>query len=180
MATRPSVSHLQLNANFGPGPSTARRGQNPPSRTVPGSSSGSTVSMYPKSTRRRGFVTRTCATRHQPHQPPDRNPPLLEATKSPQMRGDRGPYSHMKGRHHCPGETLTGSSLDSNSNDFTAGGPTAQQPRRMNGHCLHLRYSVPDSVHCSRASDLPRPGLAQDPVGVALAAPIPHGPRAGQ
>jgi hypothetical protein len=30
------------------------------------------------------------------------------------------------------------------------------------------------------ASVLPRPGPARDPAGVALAAPIPHGPRAGQ
>ena len=27
MATRASISHLQLNANFGPGPATARRDQ---------------------------------------------------------------------------------------------------------------------------------------------------------
>ena len=37
---------------------------------------------------------------------------------------------------------------------------------------VYLWYSVPDSVHCLRASDLPRLGLARDPAGVALAAPI--------
>jgi hypothetical protein len=52
--------------------------------------------------------------------------------------------------------------------------------RSLAATALHLWYSVPDSVHCSRASDLPRPGLARDPTGVALAAPIPHGPRAGR
>jgi hypothetical protein len=36
---------------------------------------------------------------------------------------------------------------------------------------VYLWYSVPNSVHCSRASDLPRLGLARDPAGVALAAP---------
>jgi hypothetical protein len=36
-----------------------------------------------------------------------------------------------------------------------------------------LWYSVTDSVHCSRASVLPRIGLARDPARV-LNSPIPH------
>ena len=43
-----------------------------------------------------------------------------------------------------------------------ADGLTAAQDERPQST---LWYSVPDSVHCSRASVLPRPGLARDPGG---------------
>ncbi len=67
----------------------------------------------------------------------------------------------------------------SQTSDITMRGQRFDRRARRTATALP-RYSVPDSVHCSRASVLPRLGPDRDPAGVALAAPIPHGPRAGQ
>ena len=53
-------------------------------------------------------------------------------------------------------------------------------PRKMNGHSLPFgtRYPTQSTARGPRSS--PGPASPGTPAGVALAAPIPHGPRAGQ
>jgi hypothetical protein len=157
-----------------------------PNRAAPGSSSGSIVRTHQIVTRRKGLrnphsVTRISAP---PNLTLARKPPMPEATKPLRAPGTGTALPHswpssMSERYTRPApngaRTRTPTSIS-----YYHARADGQPPRKMKGHSLHLGYSVPDSVHCSRASVLPRPGLARDPVGVAPAAPIPHGPRAGQ
>jgi hypothetical protein len=137
---------------------------------------------HPWSIRRRGLRNPHSVTRHQPHQISGPLPATVRRDQTAPVARGPGLYSHMDGRHHSRGGTPRPEPHKLGvppTIDITMRGPTVYPPRTMNGHSLPW-YSVPDSIHCSRASVLPRLGLARDPAGVALAAPIPHGPRAGQ
>ncbi len=117
-----------------------------------------------------------------PPKSPARNPPMPDATNSRQLRGNRDRTPTWiavitVGEKHPDQRPYNSGSPQQQTSSCAGRRSTAAQDERPQST---LWYSVPDSVHCSRASILPRPGLARDPVGIALAAPIPHGPRAGQ
>jgi hypothetical protein len=89
MANRTVVSHLHLNANLGPGPATARRDQVRPVARAPGIKLREHGLNVPKVDQTEGLRNPHSVTRQQPHQSPARDPPLPDATKSLQSRGDR-------------------------------------------------------------------------------------------
>ncbi len=183
------ASHSSPKKGFiGPGPATARRDRDRPVARPRDQDSGTRcqhthVHQTEEGLRNPHSVTRTSAPPN-PHSGPEAFHARGDQT-APDARVP-GPHSRTAGRHQRRGRHPTGPpttmTTRSQSATTTRGAPRADgKPlRKMNGRSLHLRYSVPDSVHCSRASVLPRPGLARDPMGVAPAAPIPHGPRAGQ
>ena len=111
-----------------------------------------------------------------------RNPHTPEGAKLLGHTGVRAPrfYSASRNRRRWAPDRARTTMTPSPKSATTTRGPKGGRLINIIGHGLPLWYSVPDSVHCSRASVLPRPGLARDPTGVALAAPIPHGPRAGR
>ena len=131
------------------------------------------------------ILTRSSRPTHQ--RPPESSlwPKNQPRPRGPNLLGHMGTWpAHPRGPAavkiqdgHSTGQETTNTASPVSNHRLRADGRAA---RSTNAHSLHLRYSVPDSFHCSRASVLPRPGLARDPTGVALAAPIPHGPRAGR
>ena len=151
-----------------------------PSRTGPGIKLREHGLNVPKVNQTEGMRNPHSVTRPQPNQPPARNPPLLDATKSLQSRGDRdqAPIKmaiHIIKENNRSGVHRTGPTTYQETSALH--GPTARPPRRMNGHSLP-RYPTQSTARGPRTSPV------SAPPGTRRESPsphqIPHGPRAGQ
>jgi hypothetical protein len=84
-----SVSHLQPESKLRPGDRHCPTRPNRSSRAGPGTKLREHCLNVPKVNQTEGLRNPHSVTRLQPNQPPARNPPLSDATKSLQARGDR-------------------------------------------------------------------------------------------
>jgi hypothetical protein len=166
-----SVSHLQPNKPPARNPPLTTR-PNRSRRAGPGTKIREHGLNVPKVNQTEGLGNPHSVSYLQPNKPPARNPPLSDATKSLQARGDRDQAPtqmviHIIWENIPSGVNHTGPTTSRDIRTARADSKTAAQDEWP---WSTLWYSVPDSVHCSRASVLPRLGLARDPAGV----PSPH------
>jgi hypothetical protein len=131
MATRTSVSHFSSTQTSARDPRLPDATKSP-SRTAPGIKLREHGLNEPKVNQTEGLRNPHSVTRPQPNQPPARNPPLSEATKSLQSRGDRdqAPIKmaiHIIKENNRSGVPRTGPTTSRDIHTPRADGKTAAQ-----------------------------------------------------